>query len=66
MPRKACSSSYATIHIAKYKNETNKNMEDSACQSILSKETSRLNSLCFTKNDVLVVSTLLGEFILIQ
>ena len=30
------------------------------------KEISRPNSLCFTKNDVLAVSTLLGEIILIK
>ena len=41
-------------------------MEDTVCQVILSKEISRPNSLCFTKNDVLAVSTLLGEITLIK
>ena len=41
-------------------------MEDTVCQVILSKEISRPNSLCFTKNDILAVSTLLGEIILIK
>ena len=46
--------------------KTNQNMEDTVCQVILSKEISRPNSLCFTKNDILAVSTLLGEIILIK
>ena len=46
--------------------KTNHNMEDTVCQVILSKEISRPNSLCFTKNDVLAISTLLGEIILIK
>ena len=46
--------------------ETNQNMKDTVCQVILSKEISRPNLLCFTKNDVLAVSTLLGEIILIK
>ena len=41
-------------------------MEDTVCQVILSKEISRPNLLCFTKNDVLAVSTLHGEIILIK
>ena len=39
--------------------KTNQNMEDTVCQVILSKEISRPNSLCFTKNYVLAVSTFL-------
>ena len=46
--------------------KTNQNMEDTVCQVILSKEISTPNSLCFTKNDKLAVSTLLGEIILIK
>ena len=42
------------------------NMKDSVCQVILSKEISRPNSLCFTKNDVLAISTLFGEVLLIK
>ena len=46
--------------------KTNQNMEDTVCQVILSKEISRPNSLCFTKNDALAASTLLDEIILIK
>ena len=46
--------------------KTNQNMEDTVCHVILSKEIRRPNSLCFTKNVVLAVSTLLGEIILIK
>ena len=46
--------------------KTNQNVEDSVCQVILSKGIIRPSSLCFTKNDILAVSTLLGEVILIK
>ena len=45
--------------------KTSQNTKDSVCQGNLSKEISRSSSLCFTENDILAVSTLLGEVILI-
>ena len=45
--------------------KTKQNMEYSVCQVILLKETMR-RSLCLTDNDVLAVSTLLGEVALLR
>ena len=44
---------------------TKTNMQHIVCQVILMK-LSKPSSLCFTKNDVFAVSTLLGEVILIK
>ena len=46
--------------------KTNQNVKDSVCQVIPSKRIIKPSSLCFTKNDILAVSTLLGEVILIK
>ena len=45
--------------------KTIQNMRDSVRQVIISKEISRPSALRFTKNDILAVSTSLGEVILI-
>ena len=41
-------------------------MEDTVCQVVLSRRSADQIHFCFTKNDVLAVSTLLGEIILIK
>ena len=75
-PRTGCLSANQIKEFVAYFNEytimqsigtkTNHSMEDIVCQVILSKEISRPNSLCFITNDILAVSTLLGEIILIK